>query len=105
MSLVRSLLAVGLLFYAFSLACGQESDEAQARTAARAAMIRRLDELVATKMKAASYEPAAQASDEEFIRRIYLDLTGAIPRVAEVREFLTDERPDKRARLIDALLD
>ena len=37
------------------------------------------------------------ASDEEFIRRVYLDLTGAIPRVAEVREFLADERADKRA--------
>ncbi len=38
-------------------------------------------------------------------RRVaYLDLTGVIPRVSDARAFLSDERPDKRARLVDALL-
>src|SRR5262245_31920894 len=84
---------------------GQESDEAQARAAARAAMIGRIDELVAARIKSAGFEASPRAGDEEFIRRVYLDLTGAIPRVAETREFLADQRPDKRARLIDVLLD
>ncbi|HMC11594.1 MAG TPA: DUF1549 and DUF1553 domain-containing protein, partial [Pirellulaceae bacterium] len=66
---------------------------------------RRIDELVRARIKSAGFEPAALAGDEEFIRRVYLDLAGAIPRVAEVREFLADERTDKRARLIDVLLD
>ncbi|HEX5105598.1 MAG TPA: DUF1553 domain-containing protein, partial [Pirellulaceae bacterium] len=39
-----------------------------------------------------------------FLRRVSLDLTGAIPRVADVRAFLADQAPDKRARMIDRLL-
>ena len=81
------------------------SEEARAKAAARQAMIARIDELVAARIKAAGFEPAEQASDEEFLRRIYLDLTGAIPRVSEARAFLADKSPDKRARLIDTLLD
>ena len=37
-------------------------------------------------------------------RRASLDLTGVIPKAAEVRAFLADESPDKRAQLIDRLL-
>ena len=54
--------------------------------------------------KNAGIKPAAPASDAVFLRRAYLDLTGVIPTVGEVREFLNDKRPDKRARLIDKLL-
>src|SRR5688572_19395583 len=105
MSLVRLLcLTLVLLVLAVS-ARGQEPDELEAKAAARAAMIRRIDELVVARIKSAGLAPAALAGDEEFVRRIYLDLTGAIPRVAEVRDFLADERPDKRVRLIDILLD
>jgi len=106
MLLVRMLfLATLLLVVVVARVAGQETDEAQAKAAARATMVKRIDELVNARLKAAGLEPAARASDEEFLRRIYLDLTGAIPRVAEGRAFLADERPDKRARLIDALLD
>jgi hypothetical protein len=106
MSLVRSLLVAVLpLALVAAQAPGQEPGETEASAAARATMVRRIDELVAARIKAAGHEPAARADDEEFIRRVYLDLTGAIPRVAEVREFLADARLDKRARLIDTLLD
>src|SRR5262245_23173376 len=94
-----------LVLVAAQLAGAEEADEAAAKAAARTAMVGRIDELVAARIKSAGYEPAALAGDEEFVRRVYLDLTGAIPRVAEVREFLADTRPNKRARLIDALLD
>jgi hypothetical protein len=47
--------------------------------------------------------PAA-ASDAEFLRRIYLDLTGVIPSADEVRAYLRDANPNKRTRLIDRLL-
>ena len=43
------------------------------------------------------------ADDAEFVRRVYLDLTGVIPRVSEVREFLHDTSPNKRAQLVDRL--
>lgn len=44
------------------------------------------------------------ADDETFVRRLYLDLTGVVPSADDVRAFLTDQSPDKRARLIDQLL-
>ena len=69
-----------------------------------AAMTARIDELLAKSWADADVTPAAPASDGEFLRRAYLDLTGVIPRASEVREFLADERPDKRALVIDRLL-
>ena len=46
----------------------------------------------------------ARADDAEFLRRVYLDLAGRVPSVAEARKFLDDRRPDKRARLVEQLL-
>lgn len=54
--------------------------------------------------KNAGIQPAPPATDGVFLRRAYLDLTGRIPTTGEVRRFLNDNRPDKRARLIDRLL-
>jgi hypothetical protein len=48
---------------------------------------------------------APPTSDADFVRRIYLDLTGMIPTAAQTRAFLADQTPDKRAKLIDSLLD
>src|SRR5581483_11195003 len=49
-------------------------------------------------------EPAAPADDAEFVRRVYLDVIGRAPKVAETREFLADRAPDKRAKLVEKLL-
>lgn len=49
-------------------------------------------------------QPAQPASDEEFLRRVYLDTVGVPPTYDEAIRFLDDARPDKRARLIDTLL-
>ncbi len=47
---------------------------------------------------------APLAGDAEFLRRVYLDLVGKIPTVAEARAFFADSASDKRAKLIDRLL-
>ncbi|MBT4865706.1 MAG: DUF1549 domain-containing protein [Planctomycetaceae bacterium] len=61
----------------------------------------RIDRLVAEK----SPVPVGSRSDDpEFLRRISLDLNGRIPSADETREFLADNSPDKRERLIDRLL-
>lgn len=83
----------------------QTDDSQPAEQARRAAMARRVDELLTQRWSTEGVQPAAVASDAEFLRRAYLDLTGAIPRVSEARQFLADSAPDKRARLIDRLLD
>lgn len=49
--------------------------------------------------------PASLAEDAEFLRRVYLDLAGRIASVSEARAFLVDKRSDKRARLVEQLLD
>ena len=43
-------------------------------------------------------------SDETFLRRIYLDVIGRIPTLAESLAFLDNSDPDKRAKLIQQLL-
>lgn len=44
------------------------------------------------------------ATDEEFLRRVTLDLTGQIPAPDKVKSFIADSTPDKRDRAIDDLL-
>jgi len=64
----------------------------------------RIDELVLGKLATLGEIPADRCADGEFLRRVSLDLTGTLPTVAEVREFLADGRSDKRARKVDELL-
>ena len=47
---------------------------------------------------------APRCSDEEFLRRVYLDLTGCIPSSLEAHRFLDDKSAHKRVKLIDRLL-
>ncbi|MGH9445295.1 MAG: DUF1549 domain-containing protein, partial [Terriglobia bacterium] len=48
--------------------------------------------------------PSPQATDAEFMRRAYLDAAGILPSPQEAKAFLNDKSPDKRNRLIDALM-
>lgn len=63
-----------------------------------------IDTLVYEKLKRLGVVPSALCTDEEFVRRAYLDTTGAVPTVDEARSFLRDKDPKKRSKLIDALL-
>ena len=64
-----------------------------------------IDTLVIATLRKQDIEPANLCSDEVFIRRVYLDVNGSLPEPQDVRRFLKDRSPDKRARLIDALLE
>ena len=63
-----------------------------------------VDKYVFAKLQKFSIVPSELASDEEFLRRVCLDLTGTLPPPARVREFLTSKDPGKRDKLIEALL-
>ena len=71
---------------------------------AEAPLHQRIDRAIAAAKPDFASHAAAPASDSEFLRRIYLDLTGAIPTADEVRAFLKDPSPEKRQTLIDRLL-
>lgn len=63
-----------------------------------------VDELVLQKLEALRIPVSAKADDAMFLRRAYLDLTGTLPPPSRIKEFLRDRRPNKRARLIDRLM-
>jgi len=63
-----------------------------------------IDRHVSAVLKTRGIEPAHPCSDEVFVRRVYLDVIGTLPAPDEVRRFLESRRSDKRAVLIDALL-
>jgi hypothetical protein len=65
-----------------------------------------IDTLVDAKLKQVKVLPSGLCTDIEFIRRVYLDLTGLPPQPDDVRAFLADDRPSqiKRDELIDKLV-
>ncbi len=64
-----------------------------------------IDDLVLAKLKALNIAPSGPASDSTFIRRAYLDAAGILPSSEDVEDFLADHSTDKRAKLIDRLLE
>lgn len=65
-----------------------------------------IDELVDKKLQRVKVLPSELCSDEEFVRRVYLDLTGLPPTADQTVAFLSDQRAsrDKRDALVDALI-
>ncbi len=64
-----------------------------------------IDKLVEAELAKLSVKSAAKTTDEQFIRRVFIDITGKLPTPTDVNEFLADKAADKRAKLIDRLLD
>lgn len=63
-----------------------------------------IDRMLFEQMRSLRLTPSNLSSDSAFLRRAYLDALGIIPTIDEARAFLSDSRSDKRARLIDELL-
>ncbi|HEX3998558.1 MAG TPA: DUF1549 and DUF1553 domain-containing protein [Pirellulales bacterium] len=63
-----------------------------------------IDQLVLTKLNKIRVEPSGICSDEEFLRRASIDITGLLPTAAEYEAFVSDPSADKRAKLVDRLL-
>ncbi len=64
-----------------------------------------IDYLVLARMEAAGLTPAPQADRYVLGRRLYFDLTGLPPTMAQVSAFLADDRAEAYTRLVDQLLD
>ena len=97
--LLRRVVWSGFLSAACWFGMGEVS--AANKTAAPVPLHERIDALIESEFAGPLTPPA---SDADFLRRAHLDLTGMIPTAAEARAFFADPAPDKRARLVDALL-
>ncbi len=63
-----------------------------------------IDEQVLAKLRSLNLPPSPRASDDEFIRRAFLDTIGVLPTASETKTFLADHSPKKRDALIETLL-
>lgn len=63
-----------------------------------------IDRHILAKLQRLNLPPADLADDVTFLRRACLDVTGELPKPAEIRAFVTDKNPQKRARKIEELL-
>lgn len=93
--------------YERALAFAKAMPEARAaRTTAAAQLPVRnfIDEEIFARLSAEGVPAAPLSSDEEFLRRVSLDLTGRIPAADEIRAFVADADPAKRDKAIERLL-
>lgn len=63
-----------------------------------------IDEYIFSKLRKFHIEPSDLSRDDEFLRRVCLDLTGTLPPPARVRQFVASKDRNKRDKLIDALM-
>ena len=64
-----------------------------------------VDKFTQKKWKELGVVPSELCTDEQFIRRVFLDITGSLPKPADVKAFLAETGKDKRDKLIDRLLE
>ncbi|MBL4886199.1 MAG: DUF1549 domain-containing protein [Planctomycetaceae bacterium] len=66
---------------------------------------RMIDSLVEANYRKQGIEPNEMATDEQFIRRTYLNIVGAVPKFKQARVFIRSGSKDKRKKVIDKLLE
>ena len=64
-----------------------------------------IDTLVLEQLSALGIAPSPLCSDAQFVRRVFLDVTGRLPTQDQTEQFLADQDPARRSKLIDTLLD
>lgn len=66
---------------------------------------RKIDQLIEANYQKYQVKPSPETTDEQFVRRIYLDITGTIPTLSEAKAFIGSKDLSKREKLIDSLLE
>ena len=89
---------------AFAKACAAKMRESGFSGSNVAKAAADIDRLVEAALLAKGQKPNAPSTDEQFLRRLYLDAVGRVPTAAEASAFLDDRSADKRAKLIDKLV-
>jgi hypothetical protein len=63
-----------------------------------------IDAFVLARLEEQGIEPAPRATKERLIRRLYFDLIGLPPTLAEINAFLADDSADAYERVVDRLM-
>ncbi|HEX7447050.1 MAG TPA: DUF1549 domain-containing protein, partial [Pirellulales bacterium] len=84
---------------------GELSKELSSSAVSDADVIAFINEQIHKGWKDAEVSPSPEASDNEWCRRVYLDILGRIPSVSEVQSFLKEKSKNRKAELVDRLLD
>jgi hypothetical protein len=63
-----------------------------------------IDDLVHEKLHKMRVVPSEVCTDEDFLRRVYIDVVGMLPPAEAYTAFMADKAPDKRAKLVDELI-
>ena len=95
---MRLVILIGIASLLVPQLCGEDLEAIMSEAA------QHVDQLLEQSWEDQSITPVGISGDEEFCRRAWLDLGGVAPPVSEVRAFLENEGPEKRAALIDRLL-
>lgn len=95
--LIISVYLLFLLFISLLIALTAEGNESRLSS-------KDIDKMLSKKWNEKGIKPSVKTTDEEFLRRLYLDLVGRIPSADEVKSFLNDGSNDKRKKKIDELL-
>lgn len=82
----------------------RESVRAEAAPDPALALAARVNAHMEAAWKRDGLQPATRSTDQEFLRRVYLDTVGVPPTRAEAKAFLDDTGPNRRPRLIESLL-
>jgi len=63
-----------------------------------------IDQFILARLDTEGIKPSPEADRTTLVRRLSLDLTGLSPTIAEVEQFLADQRPDAYERLVEQFL-
>ncbi len=88
-----------------SSAPAELSKELSSSAVSDADVIAFINEQIRKGWKDAEVSPSPEANDNEWCRRVYLDILGRIPSVTELQTFLKEKSKNRRAELVDRLLD
>ncbi len=101
-----NILALSLVGLALGNATRSVADGVPTRSVAtrESALARNIDAAIDARLRAEKVAPSPRCDDAEFVRRVYLDITGHIPSADKAATFLDSREPNKRAKLIDDLL-
>ncbi len=103
--ILRHMIAGVMLCFSIGSAAGDEAAVSETTDGAELSTVEFADKMIRQGYEDNEITPSAPAADDEWIRRVFLDVLGRIPTLTEVKAFLEDESVRKRPALIEKLLE